>query len=65
MYYEGDKDFLKIPEPKVGGYDFSFSGIKTSVINFVNKMKMKGEDFKKEDLAASFLGKVEIGRAHV
>ena len=58
MYYEGDKDFLKIPEPKVGGYDFSFSGIKTSVINFVNKMKMKGEDFKKEDLAASFLGKV-------
>lgn len=58
MYYEGDKDFLKIPEPKVGGYDFSFSGIKTSVINFVNKMKMKGEEFKKEDLAASFLGKV-------
>jgi N6-L-threonylcarbamoyladenine synthase len=58
MYYEGDRDFLQIPEPKVGEYDFSFSGIKTAVINFVNKMKMKGEDFKQEDLAASFLGKV-------
>ena len=58
MYYEGDRDFLQIPEPKVGEYDFSFSGIKTAVINFVNKMKMKGEEFKQEDLAASFLGKV-------
>lgn len=54
MYYQGNKDFLKITEPKVDGYDFSFSGIKTAVINFVNKSKMKGEDFKKEDLAASF-----------
>ena len=56
MYYQGD--FLHITEPKVGEYDFSFSGIKTAVINFVNKMNMKNEEFKKEDLAASFLGKV-------
>lgn len=61
MYYEGNRDFLKIPEPKVDGYDFSFSGIKTSVINFVNKSRMKGETFKNEDLAASFQWKaVEI-----
>lgn len=58
MYYQGDKNFLKIPEPKILGYDFSFSGIKTSVINFVNKQKMKGEKFKNEDLAASFQDKV-------
>lgn len=58
MYYLGDRNFLQITEPKVGEYDFSFSGIKTAVINFVNKMNMKNEDFKKEDLAASFLGKV-------
>lgn len=58
MYYEGNRDFLDIPEPKVGEYDFSFSGIKTSVINYVNKMRMKNEEFKNEDLAASFLGKV-------
>ena len=53
MYYEGNPDFLKIPEPKVSKYDFSFSGVKTNVINYVNKMKMKGEEFKREDLAAS------------
>lgn len=58
MYYLGDRNFLQITEPKVGEYDFSFSGIKTAVINFVNKMNMKNEEFKKEDLAASFLGKV-------
>lgn len=58
MYYMGDRNFLKITEPKVGEYEFSFSGIKTAVINFVNKMNMKNEEFKKEDLAASFLGKV-------
>lgn len=54
MYYSGNPNFLHIPEPKVGGYDFSFSGIKTSVINYVNKMKMKNETFIPEDLAASF-----------
>lgn len=58
MYYEGNKNFLNITEPRVGAYDFSFSGIKTAVINFVNKSKMKGEEFKAEDLAASFQWKV-------
>ncbi|MGL4970854.1 MAG: tRNA (adenosine(37)-N6)-threonylcarbamoyltransferase complex transferase subunit TsaD, partial [Cetobacterium sp.] len=58
LYYKGNKEALKIPEPKVDGYDFSFSGIKTSVINAVNKARMKGEDFKPEDLSASFQGKV-------
>lgn len=51
----GDKKFLKIPKPQLEGeYDFSFSGIKTSIINFINKSRMKGEEFKAEDLAASF-----------
>lgn len=58
MYYEGNRNFLHITEPKVGEYDFSFSGIKTAVINFVNQMNMKNQEFKKEDLAASFLGTV-------
>ncbi len=58
LSYEGDKDSIRIPEPKVDGYDFSFSGIKTSVINYVNKMKMKGESFREEDLAAAFQNKV-------
>ncbi len=58
MYYTGNKNFLKIPEPKVEKYDFSFSGIKTSVINYVNISKMKEEKFLNEDLAASFQNKV-------
>lgn len=58
MYYKGDRNFLQITEPKVGEYDFSFSGIKTAVINFVNQMNMKKQEFVKEDLAASFLGTV-------
>ncbi|GLI57464.1 tRNA N6-adenosine threonylcarbamoyltransferase [Propionigenium maris DSM 9537] len=58
LSYEGDKDAIPMPEPKVDGYQFSFSGVKTSVINYVNKMKMKGEEFKPEDLAASFQNRV-------
>lgn len=37
-----------------GSYDFSFSGLKTQVINYVNQCRMKGLEIKKEDLAASF-----------
>ncbi|MDD7410371.1 tRNA (adenosine(37)-N6)-threonylcarbamoyltransferase complex transferase subunit TsaD [Fusobacterium gastrosuis] len=58
MYYQGNRNFFKITKPKVAKYDFSFSGIKTAIINFDNKMKMKNEEYKKEDLAASFLGTV-------
>lgn len=58
MYYQGDRNFLKITKPKVSKYDFSFSGIKTAIINYDNQMKMKNEEYKKEDLAASFLGTV-------
>lgn len=35
-------------------YNFSFSGLKSSVLNFVNKAKMTNTEFKKEDLCASF-----------
>lgn len=58
MYYQGNHDYLKLTKPKVGDYEFSFSGIKTAVINFDHKMKLRGEEYKKEDLAASFLGTV-------
>ncbi len=58
LSYKGNPDAISMPEPKVGGYDFSFSGVKTAVINYVNKMKMKGEVFSPEDLAASFQERV-------
>lgn len=37
-----------------GNYNFSFSGLKTSVLNTINSMNMKNEIIIKEDIAASF-----------
>jgi len=37
-----------------GSYDFSFSGLKSAVINKIHNAKQRGEDLKKEDIAASF-----------
>lgn len=55
LYYKGDPNSIKMVKPKVQGeYDFSFSGVKTSVINYVNQKKMKNEEISKENLAASF-----------
>lgn len=35
------------------GYDFSFSGLKSAVLNFLNKKQMKNEPYRVEDVAAS------------
>lgn len=49
----------ELPYPKISDkYAFSFSGLKTSVLNLVNGMKMKNEEFKNEDIACSFQSKV-------
>ncbi|MDD5923073.1 MAG: tRNA (adenosine(37)-N6)-threonylcarbamoyltransferase complex transferase subunit TsaD [Eubacteriales bacterium] len=37
-----------------GSYDFSFSGIKTQVLNVVNQQRMRGEEVRTEDVCASF-----------
>lgn len=52
----GDENFARFKKVSFGEgcYDFSFSGIKTGVMNFVNNANQKGEEFKKEDIAASF-----------
>lgn len=53
------KNIYQLPYPKVEGkYDFSFSGLKTAVLNLVNNLKQKNEEFKNEDIAASFQKKV-------
>ncbi|MCG4682734.1 tRNA (adenosine(37)-N6)-threonylcarbamoyltransferase complex transferase subunit TsaD, partial [Faecalibacillus intestinalis] len=36
------------------GYDFSFSGLKSAVLNYLNAKKMKNEEIIVEDVAASF-----------
>ncbi len=53
---EGDANAIKFPRAKVNGseYDFSFSGLKSAVLNYINGAKMKGEDVNSADLAASF-----------
>lgn len=54
---DGDNSAYKFPIPKVDGcpYDFSFSGLKTSVINTIHNLSQKGETFEIADLGASFL----------
>lgn len=37
-----------------GSYDFSFSGLKTAVLNELNNAKQKGEEIRVADMAASF-----------
>ncbi|MBQ9118319.1 MAG: tRNA (adenosine(37)-N6)-threonylcarbamoyltransferase complex transferase subunit TsaD [Clostridia bacterium] len=47
-----------VPMPKMlkggGGYDFSYSGLKTAVINYCHTKEQKGEEYSKADVAASF-----------
>ena len=53
---DGDPDAFRLPHPKVEGsaYDFSFSGLKTAVINTLHNAQQKGTDVALPDLAASF-----------
>lgn len=53
---EGNPAAFTLPHPRVEGspYDFSFSGLKTAVVNLLHKARQKGEEMNKADLAASF-----------
>lgn len=52
----GNPDTYKLPHPKIAGseFDFSFSGLKTAVINIVHNAEQKGVEINKNDMAASF-----------
>ncbi|HBI51679.1 MAG TPA: tRNA (adenosine(37)-N6)-threonylcarbamoyltransferase complex transferase subunit TsaD [Ruminococcaceae bacterium] len=51
----GDRTKYKLPRPKTAEkYDFSFSGLKTNVINLVHNAEQKGETLDIDSLAASF-----------
>jgi N6-L-threonylcarbamoyladenine synthase len=53
---EGNPDAIAFPRAKVDEhpYDFSFSGLKSAVLNYLNGLQMKGEPVNEADVAASF-----------
>ena len=53
---EGDPKAIAFPRGHVDGseYDFSFSGLKSAVLNYLNHAEMKGEEISVPDVAASF-----------
>lgn len=53
---EGNPDAIAFPRAKVGDsdYDFSFSGLKSAVLNYLNSCQMKGETICQANVAASF-----------
>ncbi len=57
---QGDPHAFELPTPHVSGseYDFSFSGLKTAVVNLLHNAQQKGGTLPVPDLAASFAYKV-------
>lgn len=55
LAYEGTNP-MKFPSAAIrdGSLDFSFSGIKTAVLNTLNQMAQKGEEIPRADIAAGF-----------
>lgn len=53
---EGNPDAIAFPRAKINEneYDFSFSGLKSAVLNYLNQAEMKGEEINRADVAASF-----------
>ena len=53
---EGNPEAIRFPRAKVdeSEYDFSFSGLKSAVLNYLNGCQMKGEEYNQADVAASF-----------
>ena len=56
LAYEGDMGAIKLPSPAIVGdnADFSFSGLKTAALNFINSAKQKGEEIPAADITASY-----------
>ena len=52
----GGKNLIPLPKmlKNQGGYNFSYSGLKTAVLNYVHKMEQNGQEYSREDVAYSF-----------
>ncbi len=53
---EGNPEAIVFPRAKISDnpYDFSFSGVKSAVLNYINSCKMKNIPYVQADIAASF-----------
>ena len=56
LAYEGDPKAIKLPSPALSGdtLDFSFSGLKTATLNYINSERQKGAEPSHEDITASY-----------
>ena len=56
LAYEGDPKAIKLPSPALLGdtLDFSFSGLKTATLNYINSERQKGIEPSHEDITASY-----------
>ena len=60
LAYEGDPTAIDLPSPALAGdtLDFSFSGLKTASLNYINSCNQRGEEPNRADVAASFTARV-------
>ncbi len=60
LAYEGNPNAIPLPSPALAGdtLDFSFSGIKTAMLNYLNGKEQKGEAVVAADVAASYTAKI-------
>ena len=60
LAYEGDPRAILLPSLALSGdtLDFSFSGIKTATLNYLNGMAQKGEEISRADVAASYTARI-------
>ena len=60
LAYEGDPKTITLPTPAILGdcLDFSFSGIKTAALNYINSETQKGNEINAADVAASYTKRI-------
>ncbi|MEA1975498.1 MAG: tRNA (adenosine(37)-N6)-threonylcarbamoyltransferase complex transferase subunit TsaD [Bacillota bacterium] len=51
---EGNPNAIEFPRSNLNNYDFSFSGLKTAVLNYINMKQQRKEEINNKDVAASF-----------
>ncbi len=60
LAYAGDPKAIAFPSPAIAGdnLDFSFSGLKTAALNFINQTEQRGDAVPRADIAASYTNAV-------